>query len=111
MTEVLHANIFFFITSIAVIAFTILFSIALYHLIKIIRTIRRILDRIEAGSTAIAADLAHLRSYWSEGSLLSRVLRGVLGGSDRGSRPRPRSPREKAGERDRTELAVREEHE
>jgi predicted Holliday junction resolvase-like endonuclease len=78
MSEVLHANIFFFITGIAVIVFTFLLSIALFHLIKILKTVRRIVDRVEEGTATIAEDLENLRTYVVEESFLSRFLKGVM---------------------------------
>lgn len=83
MSEVLQTNIFFFITGIAVIIFTLLLCILLYHVIKITKSIRRIMDRIEAGSEIIAEDMSHFRRYFTEGSLISSLL-GVFLGVRRG---------------------------
>jgi hypothetical protein len=77
MDEVLHANIFFFITGIAVIVFTFLLSIALYHFIKLIRTLRRIADRVEAGTETLAEDFENLRTYVTEESFFARFFRGA----------------------------------
>ena len=77
MDEVLHANIFFFITGIAVIVFTLLLSVALYHLIKILKTVRRIADRVEEGTMTIADDIEQLRTYVVEESFLARFLGGM----------------------------------
>lgn len=75
MSEVLHANIFFFITGIAVIVFTSLLCVALYHLIKIFTVIRRILDRVEAGTASIADDIENIRAYVMEESFFARFFR------------------------------------
>ena len=61
MNEVLHANIFFLIASIATVVFCILISIILYHVLKIIKSLRSIIERIEAGSERIAEDVANVR--------------------------------------------------
>lgn len=74
MNEILHANIFFFITSVAVVVFTLLVCITLYQVIKILRTTRRIVDRIEAGSEVIAEDVTHFRRYVREGGLISQIV-------------------------------------
>lgn len=79
MSEILEANIFFFITGISVIIFTLILSIALYHLIKILKSLRRVMDRVEAGSEVIAADIEGIRSYFAERSLFARFLDGFLG--------------------------------
>ncbi len=85
MSEVLQANIFFLITGIAVIVFTMLLCVALYHVIRILKSIRRIADRIEAGSEIIAEDMAHFRAYFAEESVLSRIIKKIFGGSGRPS--------------------------
>jgi len=88
MNEILHANIFFLIASIATVCFCILVSFILYQIIKIMQLVRSILERIEAGSEMLASDLAHIRMFFSEGGLLARVL-GLFGGT--GSARRRRS--------------------
>ncbi len=77
MSEILHANIFFFITGIAVIVFTFLLSIALFHLIKILKAVRRIVDRVEAGTATIAEDIENLRTYVAEETFLGRFMKGA----------------------------------
>lgn len=74
MSEVLHANIFFFITSVAVVVFTILLCVALYYVIKIVQSVRRIVARIEEGSEVIAEDMSELRKFFAQGSLISHIL-------------------------------------
>lgn len=90
MNEVLHANIFFFITSIAVIIATLLVCIALYHGIKILQAIRRIVERVDASSEMIVEDVEQLRSYVFGGGLIAQVL-GFFSG--RRNRKSGRSPR------------------
>jgi uncharacterized protein (UPF0335 family) len=80
MQEVLHANIFFVIASIATVVFCILVCIALYHVIKIVRIIRRLLERIEAGSQTLADDLSEIRdTIAASGGFITRVLGFVVG--------------------------------
>lgn len=79
MSEVLQANIFFFITGIAVIVFTMLLCIALYHLIIILKSVRRVMDRIEEGSEVIAEDLQNLRTHFAEEGLFATVIRAFMG--------------------------------
>lgn len=91
MGEVLQANIFFFITSIAVVVCTALVVVVLYHLIKIVASIRRIVDRIDAGSEMIAEDVDQLRSYVLEGSLFSQLIGFFMGQNLRRRRTRKAS--------------------
>ena len=74
MEEVLHANIFFVIASVATVIFCILVVIILYHVLKAVRTVRRILERVEAGSEQLAEDFSTVRSYVTHGGLVSRVF-------------------------------------
>lgn len=74
MSEVLQTNIFFFITSIAVIVCTFLLSILLYHLIRVMKSVRTIIERVETESEAIADDIERLRVYITEESFLSRFF-------------------------------------
>lgn len=74
MNEILHANIFFVIASIATVVFCILVSMALYQVIKILQSIRAIIDRIEAESERIAADVTHVRELIASGGILSRAM-------------------------------------
>ncbi|MEM9337049.1 MAG: hypothetical protein AAGA35_04305 [Patescibacteria group bacterium] len=87
MNEVLHANIFFLITSVATVLFTILLCVALYHVIKILKSIRRIVERVDEGSEVIAEDIEHIRSFVLEGSLMSQIIRFFMGGGMMESTP------------------------
>jgi hypothetical protein len=78
MNEILHANIFFIIASIATVCFSVLICFVLYQVIKIMQVVRSILERIESGSEVLASDLAHIRMFFAEGSLFSSLL-GMFG--------------------------------
>jgi hypothetical protein len=94
MSEVLEANIFFFITSIAVIIFTVMLCVLLYYLIKITASVRRVIERIEAGSEIIADDMSHFRKYFTENSILSHLIGIFFGRQERTTRSK-RAPRKK----------------
>lgn len=86
MTEVLQANLFFFITAMAVVVFTILLCVALYFVIKILRTISRITDRVDESSEAIASDAKQLRDYLIGGGLVSQIVSLFIKGRQKGRR-------------------------
>jgi len=112
MSEILQANIFFFITGIAVIVFTFLLCIALYHTIRILKSLRRVMDRIEEGSEIIADDMQQFRTYFTERSFISRILRGMLGEQRERSveQKRPSAPTKKGGRQGgKTELKIKDE--
>ena len=79
MSELMHADIFFFITSVAVVFLSLLVCVILYQMIRILRSIRRIIDRVDAGSEIIAEDIEHFRAYVAEGSLVSQLIHFFLG--------------------------------
>jgi hypothetical protein len=89
MNEILHANIFFLIASIATVCFCILVCYILFQVIKILQLVRSILERVEAGSEVLASDLAHIRMFFSEEGFLSRIL-GLFGGTKPPRRKRTR---------------------
>lgn len=103
MNEILHANIFFFITGIAVIIFTALLCVALFHIIKVLKSMRRIMDRIEAGTEVIAEDLEHMRAYFTEDGFVRRLIGSLMGAS------KGRGERESKGRKSKSELTIKDE--
>lgn len=62
MESIVKADIFFFITSIAVILVTALVIVALYYCVRILRNVRDISERVDEGSKAFAEDLSLVRT-------------------------------------------------
>jgi hypothetical protein len=90
MSEILHANIFFFIASIATIAFAIMGCIAMYHVIKILKSLRTLMEKIEDGSDMIAEDITTMRDFVFKGGMISHLMRLVVGTSARKNSTRAR---------------------
>ena len=105
MNEVLHANIFFFITGIAVIVFTSLLCVALFHGIKVLKSLRRVMDRVEEGAEIIAEDMQDIRSYFTSDGLLRLLINKVTGSS----RSKGTGTTSKRTEKRRTELKIKDE--
>lgn len=78
MNEILHANIFFIIASIATVIFCILLSLVLYHVLKIVRSIRSIVERIEAGSEVMAEDMTYMRNFVASGGMFSQLFQFII---------------------------------
>ncbi|MEZ4200814.1 MAG: hypothetical protein R3B69_04545 [Candidatus Paceibacterota bacterium] len=74
MSEVLHANIFFVIASVATVCFAIMVCVLLFHIIKIVRAVRRIVERVEQGSEALASDVEELRKNLNPARLFGFVM-------------------------------------
>jgi hypothetical protein len=62
MSDLLKMDIFFVVTTIAVVLLTLLVAIALYYVIRLLRTLDRIGEQIEEEAAALRADLNEVRS-------------------------------------------------
>jgi C4-dicarboxylate transporter len=91
VNEVLHANIFFLIASVATVVFCIMVTMVLYQFYKIAQAVRSILDRIEAASEIMADDVAHVRQLIAGGGLFSSILSFILGSKKRSTRAREKT--------------------
>lgn len=88
MSEVLQANIFFVITSVAVVIFTLLVCVLVYQLIKIVKSIRRIVERVEAGSEVLAEDIENIRESLNPARLIQFVMSFMPGAAPKKRRSR-----------------------
>jgi uncharacterized protein YoxC len=71
----LKADVFFFVTTIAVVLITIGLVVGLVYLIKILRTIKRISSRAEHTANMVADDITELRNtIKEEGISPKRIL-------------------------------------
>lgn len=78
MSEVLMTNVFFIITGTSVVIVSIFFLIVLYHVFKIIRTLRRIIEKIENGAEQVAEDAALLKDQLTSGKLFGTLVSYVM---------------------------------
>jgi len=62
MANIIHADIFFFVTTIAVVALSIALLIALFYIIRILRTMKEVSDLIKIESQHVAGDVEQLRA-------------------------------------------------
>ncbi len=79
MSEVLQANIFFYIASCATVVFCIVVTMILFQMYKIMKVVRSILERVDSASEVMAEDVAHVRKLVATGGLISTVLGLVFG--------------------------------
>lgn len=61
MNTLIHADIFFFVSTIALIFISIGIAIALVYVIKILRNVSDVSDKVKDESTEILADIKELR--------------------------------------------------
>ncbi len=91
--NLIHADIFFFITTIVVVFLGILLVFVLYYLAKSARAFSRIMERVEAESVKVADDIDGLRERikeegtkvsglgkWIASFMLGQVMRKARGG-------------------------------
>ncbi len=79
MSEVLQANIFFLIASLATIVFCIVVTMILWQVYKITKAVRSIIDRIDTASEVVAEDVAHVRKLIATGGIVSTIVGLVFG--------------------------------
>lgn len=86
MDEILHANIFFIIASVATVVFCIIVSLIFWQVLKIAKSLRKIIERIEAGSEQIAEDAAHMRQFVNQGGVFTKMVGMMMGAMAAGQR-------------------------
>lgn len=78
MQTLIHADIFFFITSIAVVVLALIVLIAVLYVVRILHSVRYIVDKIKKESDHVTEDIAELRGKIKEGgakfSTVARTL-------------------------------------
>ncbi|HVV39293.1 MAG TPA: hypothetical protein VHD31_03120 [Candidatus Paceibacterota bacterium] len=95
MNEVVHADIFFFITSLAVLCITIGILMVLYYLIPVARDLREIVGKIRKAGDEVEKDFEALRANLrEEGTKGKTILNLVFGFLTRTLQP-PTKPRTK----------------
>lgn len=88
MEEILNANIFFVIASVATIVVCVLICIILFHVIRILVSIRLMIKQIEVGRDMLKNDFANVRTAITKGGLISHLLGSFLGKSTSRTRRR-----------------------
>ena len=75
MDTLIHADVFFFVTTVAVIILTIVFAVTLFYLIAVLRRARDIAEQIKEEATLVRHDIHDARMRVErEGFRLKHVL-------------------------------------
>lgn len=74
MNQLVHADIFFFITSIAVVLITIVAVIFLVYAIKILQEVRALVKFLHEEAEKISGDLADVRAKLQAGGLIGWLV-------------------------------------
>lgn len=99
MNEVLLANVFFIITGLAILVVAAFLSVLVYYLIRIARTMRTIMDRVESTTELFVDDARHIRDQIANGAITARLLAMVMQAITH-VRPKRRAPRKKKQDED-----------
>ena len=86
MADVLQADIFFFIASVATVIFLLLITLILFQVYKVVRLIRSVLERVESASEIVAEDAAHIRKLITSGGVVAGVMKLFMGQKKRRSK-------------------------
>lgn len=97
MNELVKADIFFFITSIAVVVASVVLTVAFIYLIQILRDVRYITKRVRRESDEIIEDVHEARNFIKKEVQQALDIKELIGGVVQSvfSRGRKRSPRKK----------------
>ena len=79
LNEILHANIFFIIASVGVVLFIIITSLILYHVLKVVQAVRRIVERVERGSEVLAEDIEDIRHNLNPTRIITFIMNLIPG--------------------------------
>ena len=80
MSEILHADIFFFITAIAVVCVSVGALVVLYYFARILRDISILTHKLRSASDQIEKDVASLRTgILHEGTHLRKIIGSAIG--------------------------------
>ncbi|HSE34620.1 MAG TPA: hypothetical protein VLB83_00725 [Candidatus Paceibacterota bacterium] len=80
MEDVLKMDIFFVITTVAVIIVTALASVMLYYAIKILKNVEHVSERVSEESDNLAADIADLRDHARKEGLRFKHIADLFSG-------------------------------
>lgn len=69
MNDVLYTNIFFIIASVGTVLFIIFVTLIMWQILKMVKTIRSIVERLERASDIIAQDVTEFRSSVKSGMI------------------------------------------
>jgi len=94
MSSLVHADVFFFVSTIALVVLSVGIAIGLYYAINILRDVREVSRRIRKASVDIERDIEALRTQVkSEGQKVKGIADMILGFIMR--RLAPKMPRRK----------------
>ncbi len=78
MNDILHANIFFFISSVATVLLAVLVSVILFYVARIVRDVSEIVAKVNKASTDIEHDFQDLRSEIKHEAVKVRAIVDVV---------------------------------
>lgn len=97
MNEVLLANLFFIITGMAILVVAAFLAVAIFQLIRVLRTLRTILERVDEATDHFVEDARGLRDQIVSGAVVARTFSAVMQ-TLAGARSKRRTSRKKRDE-------------
>ena len=78
MSGLIHADIFFFITAVAVVLLTAIFAVVLVYVVFIMRDVRAIVARMRRASESLESDFNALRNEVKQEGYKARALVDIV---------------------------------
>ena len=104
MSTLVHADIFFFISTVALVIVSLFLATALFFVVKILRDVHAITSKVRKASDEIEEDFEHLRHVVkAQGYKARAMIELVIGFFSKKMRPTPARPKKKAPEADMVE--------
>lgn len=105
MEDVLITNILLAITGSAIVLATIMLMLVLYQVYRILRAVRRVVERVSDGAVFVADEFVELRKELMSSAFIAKIIRSIvqLGASgvmDAAGQSRKRTARRKAKKKD-----------
>ena len=80
MDSLVHADIFFFVTTIAVVVVGILFVIALIYLIRLLHRAHEIAEQVRAEAVLVRGDIQNIRNHVQQGGSKLKLIGDIIAG-------------------------------
>lgn len=78
MDEVLITNIFLVVTGTAIVIATIVLTLVLLQVYRILRAVRRVVERVSNGAVFVADEFVELRKELMSSTMVAKIIRSII---------------------------------